>query len=72
MKKVIFLILPSFLLAEKIYDAHFSKANHAAMENKKIKCHWVCDKRLYTEQKIAEAVSFYKHSKYYKFDKKEF
>ena len=72
MKKTIFLLLPTLLLCEKIYDTHFSKANHAAMENKKIKCRWVCDKKIYTEQKIAEAVSFYKHSKYYKFNKKGF
>ena len=72
MKKALLLLLPSLLFCEKIYDTQLSKANQAAMENKKIKCRWVCDKKIYTEQKISEAVSFYKNSKYYKFEKKDF
>ncbi len=72
MKYLFVLILPTLLFCEKIYDTQFSKENRAAMENKKIKCRWVCDKKIYTEQKISEAVSFYKNSKYYKFEKKEF
>jgi hypothetical protein len=72
MKKALFLLLPTLLFCERIYDSQLTKANRAAMENEKIKCRWVCDKKIYTEQKISEAVSFYKHSKYYRFDKKEF
>ena len=72
MKKVLFLLLPSLLFCEKIYETQLSEANRAAMENKKIKCRWVCDKKLYKEQKIAEAISFYKKSKYYKFENKKF
>jgi len=72
MIKILFLLLPTLLFCEKIYDTKLSSENRAAMENKKIKCRWVCDKKIYREQKIAEAVSFYKNSKYYKFDKKEF
>ena len=72
MIKILFLLLPTLLFCEKIYDTKLSDENRAAMENKKIKCRWVCDKKIYKEQKIAEAISFYKNSKYYKFDKKEF
>jgi hypothetical protein len=71
-KKTFFLLLPSLLCAEKIYEAQLSEANRLAMQNKKIKCRLVCDKKLYKEQKIAEAISFYKKSKYYKFEKKAF
>jgi hypothetical protein len=72
MKKFLFLLLPSLLFCEKIYETELSATNRAAMENKKIKCRWVCDKKIYKEQKIAEAISFYKKSKYYKFDAKKF
>jgi len=39
-----------------------------AARNPKIKCRWVCDKKIYKEQKISEALEFYKNSKVYKFD----
>ncbi len=58
--------------SETIYATKASKPNIEAMHNPKIKCRWVCDKKVYKEQKISEAISFYKNSKYYKFDKKEF
>jgi len=69
MKKIYLLFLPSLLLCERIYDTHLGAQNRLVMENKKIKCRWVCDKKLYKEQKIKEAVEFYKKSKYYKFTK---
>ncbi len=72
MKKALFLLLPSLLFCEKIYETKLSAENRAAMENAKIKCRWVCDKKIYKEQKIAEAISFYKKSKYYRFDAKKF
>jgi len=73
MKKILFLIfVPCILAAANIYESHISEPNKAAMENKKIKCRWVCDKKLYKEQKIAEAIEFYKNSKDYKFTKKDF
>ena len=34
--------------------------NKKAMDNEKIKCRYVCDKKIYKEQKIADAISFYK------------
>ena len=43
-----------------IFDTKKSADNEKAMNNEKIKCRTVCDKKLYKEQKIAEAVSFYK------------
>jgi len=72
MKKVLFLLLPVALFCEHIYKTKLTKANRDAMENEKIKCRTVCDKKIYKEQKIADAISFYKESKYYKFTKKEF
>jgi len=70
MKKIFLLLLPSLLFCERIYDSKISHASKEAMKNPKIKCRWVCDKKLYREQKIEEAVNFYKNSKYYKFTKK--
>lgn len=72
MKQIIFLLLASMLFAEKSFETKLSKENREAMENEKVKCRWVCDKKLYKEQKIAEAISFYKNSKEYNFTKKEF
>jgi len=75
MKILLYLFIlssPLALYAEKLYESRLTQANKAAMENAKIKCRWVCDKKLYREQKIAEAISFYKKSHYYKFEKKKF
>ena len=68
----IILLAPLSLSAEKIYESKLTQANKEAMKNSKIKCRWVCDKKIYREQKIAEAISFYKKSNHYKFDKKGF
>ena len=72
MKNIIFILLPSLIFAETIYATKVSSENKQAMQNAKIKCRLVCDKKIYKEQKISEAVSFYKSSKYYQFTKKEF
>ncbi|WP_457746853.1 hypothetical protein [Sulfurimonas sp.] len=72
MKKLLLLFLPTLLLCEHIYETKLSKSNREAMENKKIKCRLVCDKKIYKEQKIEEAVSFYRNSKEYKFTKEKF
>jgi len=72
MKIMLFILLALIAQAETIYATKASKQNIEAMHNPKIKCRWVCDKKIYKEQKISEAVSFYKHSKYYKFTKKKF
>jgi len=71
--KIIFLLLLTFTAqSETIYATKVSKQNIEAMHNPKIKCRWVCDKKIYKEQKISDAISFYKNSKYYKFKKKGF
>jgi hypothetical protein len=72
MKNLLLLFLASFIYGQTQFEKKISKENEAAMENKKIKCRWVCDKKLYKEQKIEEAISFYKNSKDYNFSKKEF
>jgi len=60
------LLLSSLLLATN-FEKKSTKENRDAMQNEKIKCRWICDKKLYKEQKIAEAISFYKNSKDYNF-----
>ena len=72
MNKMIYLLLSTILLSNSNFETKVSRENREAMENKKIKCRWVCDKKLYKEQKIADAISFYKNSKDYKFTKKRF
>ena len=53
-----------------VFDTKETKENRMASENEKIKCRYVCDKKVYKEQKIYEAVSFYKNSKEYTFTTK--
>lgn len=72
MKILTILLISTFLFGEKIYETKVCDANKKAMQNKKIKCRWVCDKKIYKEQKIKEAVLFYKNSKDYKFTKSSF
>jgi len=72
MKMMLLLLLPMSLFCEHIYGTKLSKSNKKATKAPKIKCRWVCDKKAYREKKIAEAISFYKNSKYYKFTKKAF
>lgn len=72
MNKIMYLLIPAILLSNSSFETKVSPENRKAMENKKIKCRWVCDKKLYKEQKIADAISFYKNSKDYKFTRKMF
>ena len=81
MKKVLFLIMYIAFLDAKspfepkghapfdlsVYETKVTDENKKATNNPKIKCRWVCDKKIYREQKIAEAISFYKKSKNYRF-----
>jgi len=71
MNKIFLLIISVVLFADATFETKVSPENREAMQNKKIKCRWVCDKKLYKEQKIADAISFYKNSKDYKFTKQE-
>lgn len=72
MKKLSILLLATLLFGETLYETKKTKVNRDAMNNKKIKCRMVCDKRIYQEQKIEAAVSFYKNNKNYKFDRSGF
>ncbi len=72
MKFLTILLISTVLFGEKIYETKVCDVNKKAMQNKKIKCRWVCDKKIYNEQKIKEAVLFYKNSKDYKFTKGRF
>jgi hypothetical protein len=46
-----------------MFDTKRSEVNQKVIENKKLKCRYVCDKKIYKEQKIADAISFYKRAK---------
>ncbi|RUM62889.1 MAG: hypothetical protein DSZ04_06725 [Sulfurimonas sp.] len=72
MKILSLLLLSTLLFSEHIYEKKISPENEAAMKNKKITCRWVCDKKVYKEQKIADAISFYRGSKYYIFKSEGF
>ena len=76
MKKFMILFLPVILFAISPFEtpepSHFNlsvfntkktKENIEATKNQKIKCRYVCDKKVYNEQKIADAISFYKSTK---------
>ena len=45
------------------YETKETKETNMASENKKINCRYVCDKKLYKEQQIGNAVSYYKNLK---------
>ncbi|MDQ7045280.1 MAG: hypothetical protein Q9M32_05130 [Sulfurimonas sp.] len=75
MKKLLCIIFPLSLLAISpfdtpketrfnlsVFDTKARDANKKAMKNQKMKCRYVCDKKIYKEQKIADAISFYKTS----------
>jgi len=50
------------------FETKATVENEKASENKKIKCRKICDKKIYNEQKIADAVGFYKNSREYYFN----
>jgi hypothetical protein len=81
MKKIFFLILPVLLFSQSpfedkkgrffefsAFETKQSIETKKASDNPKVRCRWVCDKKIYKEQKISEAIEFYKNSKVYKFD----
>jgi hypothetical protein len=80
MNKIVFSFFPALLFAlspfespaqksfeMSAYETKMSVENEKAAKNPKIKCRLVCDKKVYKEQKISEAIKFYKNSKEYKF-----
>lgn len=75
MMKLLTLCIPILLLAlspfetpepnyfnTKVYEGKVTKANKQVSKNKKITCRYVCDKKVYKEQQISAAVSYYKHN----------
>lgn len=52
-----------------VFEKKKEMANEQASNNSKIRCRYVCDKKLYREQKISEAIEFYKNSREYGFNK---
>ena len=80
MKILFSLLLPFYLCAAapfdtpkpqrfdlSAFDTKGSEIHEITSENKKIKCRWVCDKKIYKEKEIGDAVSYYKNAKEYKF-----
>ena len=73
--KILLIIFPLSLLAvsplESPKEKHFNlsvfntkktEENVQVIKNKKINCRYICDKKIYKEQRIAKAISFYKMS----------
>lgn len=82
MIKLLFLFLPLFLYAKSpfesvnqknfnlsAYETKKNEVNEQATKNVKVTCKFVCDKRVYKEQKISDAIEFYKKSNHYNFNK---
>ncbi len=79
--KLLLLIFPLLLTAQSpfeskstdfdmsAYETKKSELNEMAGNNKKIRCRYVCDKKVYKEQKISDALEFYKNSKEYSFNR---
>lgn len=77
MNKIILIFSPALLLALSPFESKVNNFNLSAYEtkktienikaaeNKKLKCRLVCDRKVYKEQKISEAIEFYKRSKNY-------
>jgi len=49
-----------------VFNTKRTSENEKAIKNEKVKCRVVCDKKVYSEQKIADAILFYKNSRVYK------
>ncbi|PHQ65808.1 MAG: hypothetical protein COB99_01890 [Sulfurimonas sp.] len=80
MRNIVFIFIPALLFAISpfespesnsfelfAYETKKSTENVQAANNPKIKCRLVCDKKIYKEQKISDAIEFYKNSKTYRF-----
>jgi len=71
--KILILFAPILLLAlspfespkpnvfnTSVYETKETKETNMASKNEKINCRYVCDKKIYKEQQISNAVSYYK------------
>lgn len=74
--KYLLLLLPLLLSAKSpfetldmknmdlsIYETKKSEENLQASKNVKVTCRLICDKKVYKEQKISDAIEFYKKPK---------
>jgi len=74
--KYLLMILPLLLFAKSpfetldmknmdlsIYETKKSEENLQASKNVKVTCRLICDKKVYKEQKISDAIEFYKKPK---------
>jgi hypothetical protein len=74
--KIAIILLPLSLLAlspfesaepnsfdTSMYETKETNETKKASVNKKITCRYICDKKVYKEQQISSAVSFYKNLK---------
>ncbi|MCK9453706.1 MAG: hypothetical protein M0Q20_00960 [Sulfurimonas sp.] len=78
--KLLLLLFPLLLIAKSpfdskkvdfdmsAYETKKNELNESAGKNSKIKCRLVCDKKIYKEQKISDAIEFYKNSKEHSFN----
>jgi hypothetical protein len=79
--KLLLLLFPILLAAKSPFDSKIinfdmsayetkkNELNESAGKNSKIKCRFICDKKVYKEQKISDAIEFYKNSKEYDFNR---
>jgi len=62
-------LMSTFLFADSTCSI---KTDTNTSKKAEIQCHCVCEKKLSREEKMAEAIEFYKNSKIYKFSKYNF
>jgi len=67
MKYLIYLILPLLVNAQSPFESTTTQT-HLNSTKSKIKCRQVCDKKIYKEKVITDAITFYINSKYYSFN----
>jgi len=78
--KILILLLPMLVFAlspfespkpnyfdTSVYNTKKSRENIQASKNTRITCRYVCDKKVYKEQKISDALEFYKKTRNYSF-----
>lgn len=78
MKILLLYLLPIFLFGSSVFDTpkylsldlstfntSMTKEHTDTTKNYKIKCRLICDKKIYKEQRISDAISYYKRSKKY-------
>ncbi len=81
MRKIIILLFSISLFAQSpfesiilpphqasVFNSTKNKLNIKASKNEKITCRYVCDKKIYKEQVISDAITFYINSKDYSFN----